>query len=58
MQLRLRNAEKVFELVEYDEAVRRLKTKAWTTKAWHDYWDDVAERRGLTHQARIDQQER
>lgn len=53
MQLRLRNAEKVFELVGEYDAVERLKSKAWS-----DYWDDVHERRELTHQARIERQER
>ncbi len=42
MQLRLRNADKVFELVEDYEAVERLKSKAW-----REYWDDVPELKNL-----------
>ena len=35
LKLRLRNAEKVFELVEDYDAVERLKGTAW-----RDYWDE------------------
>jgi hypothetical protein len=42
LKLRLRNAEKVFELVEDYDAMERLKGKAW-----RDYWDEVPELRGL-----------
>ena len=38
LQLRLRNADKVFELVEDYEAVERLKSEAW-----REYWDEVPE---------------
>ena len=47
MKLRLRNAEKVFELVQDYEAMERLKAKAW-----RDYWDEVPELRGLKSSTR------
>ena len=49
MQLRLRNAEKVFELVEDYEAVERLKSKAW-----REYWDEVPELRESKRKASIE----
>ena len=42
MQLRLRNADKVFDLVEDYGAVERLRSKAW-----REYWDDVPELKNL-----------
>jgi len=42
LQLRLRNADKVFELVEDYEAVERLKSEAW-----REYWDDIPELKKL-----------
>ena len=49
MQLRLRNAEKVFELVDDYEAVERLKSKAW-----REYWDEVPELRESERKASIE----
>lgn len=49
LQLRLRNAEKVFELVDDYEAVERLKSKAW-----REYWDEVPELRESERKASIE----
>ena len=49
MKLRLRNAEKVFELVQDYEAMERLKAKAW-----RDYWDEVPDFGLLKRQAKIE----
>ncbi len=40
MQVRLSNADKVFELLEDYDVMNRLKADAW-----QDYWDEVPELR-------------